>query len=53
MFRRLLALLGLGKKETEPPSNKSSQLNRLQRQSAMTAVSVEQLRAQRRGQAPR
>ncbi len=53
MLRRLLSALGLKKKEPDPVKPGSSQLNRLQRQSAVTAVNLDALKAKRRGQPPR
>lgn len=54
MLNRILTALGLRRKAPDPVTKpKSSPLNRLQRQSAFTAVNIEELRAQRRGQPPR
>lgn len=54
MLRRILAALGLAKKETVPaPKSQRSQMDRLQRASAFTAVNLDELRARRRGLPPR
>lgn len=54
MLRRILSALGLRKKpQVSRPTKKISTLNRLQKQSALSAVEIETLRAQRRKQPPR
>ena len=54
MWNRILIALGIRRKPSEETSKpKSSALNRLQRQSAFTAVNIEELKAKRRGQPPR
>ena len=53
MFRRILSALGLSRKpKPVEPQKKPAVLNRLQRQSALTNVSFEALKAKRRNQPP-